>query len=334
MRILITGVAGFLGSHLADAFLNRGDTVVGIDNLLGGYIENVPNGVEFYKEDLSNLNVISEYFHGVDLVIHTACTAYEGLSVFSPALVCQNKYQITATALSKKKKNGVKKFVFMSSMARYGTQEVLPFTEDLQPNPQDPYGISKYAAELLVENISKTHGMDYVVLVPHNIIGPRQKFDDPYRNVASIMINRLLQGKAPIIYGDGNQRRCFSFIQDVVHPIITACLNPDINGLTINIGPDEEFITINELARKLSNLFKYSGKPIYLPGRPQEVKDANCSADLARKLLDYQTTVSLDQGLADLASWIESVGSREFNYHLPLEFMRADTPKTWSEKIM
>ena len=172
MRILITGVAGFLGSHLADAFLNRGDTVVGIDNLLGGYIENVPNGVEFYKEDLSNLNVISEYFHGVDLVIHTACTAYEGLSVFSPALVCQNTYQITATALSASVKNGVKKFVFMSSMARYGTQEVLPFTEDLQPNPQDPYGISKYAAELLVENISKTHGMDYVVLVPHNIIGP------------------------------------------------------------------------------------------------------------------------------------------------------------------
>jgi len=334
MRVLITGVAGFLGSHLADAFLNRGDTVVGIDNLLGGYLENVPNGVEFHQKDLSDLSVINDYFLGVDLVIHAACTAYEGLSVFSPALVCQNTYQITAAALSASVKNGVKKFVFMSSMARYGTQETIPFTENLRPNPQDPYGISKYAAELLVENISKTHGMDYVVLVPHNIIGPRQKFDDPYRNVASIMINRLLQGKAPIIYGDGNQRRCFSFIQDVVNPIMTACLNPDINGLTINIGPDEEFITINELAKKLSTILEYSGEPLYFPDRPQEVRDANCSADLARKLLNYQTTVPVDQGLADLASWIKSMGSREFVYHLPLEFIRSNTPKTWSDKIM
>jgi len=334
MRVLITGVAGFLGSHLADAFLERGDTVLGIDNLLGGYLENVPNGVEFFREDLSNLDAISNCFSGVDLVIHTACTAYEGLSVFSPALVCENTYQITATALSSAVKNGVKKFIFMSSMARYGSQEVLPFTETLTPNPQDPYGISKYAAELLVANVSKTHGMDYVILVPHNIIGPRQKFDDPYRNVASIMINRILQGKAPIIYGDGNQRRCFSFIQDVVNPIMNACLNDNINGLTINIGPDEEFITINELAQKISLRLNFNQPPIYLPGRPQEVKDANCSADLARRLLDYKTSVNLDDGLLELISWIKLNGPREFSYHLPLEFTNVDTPKTWSEKIM
>jgi UDP-glucose 4-epimerase len=334
MRVLITGVAGFLGSHLADAFLERNDTVVGIDNLLGGYVENVPDGVQFFNQDLSDLEAIDRCFAGVELVIHAACTAYEGLSVFSPALVCKNTYQITATTLSAAVKNGVKKFVFMSSMARYGTQQVVPFTENLNPNPQDPYGISKYAAELLVENVSKTHGMDYVVLVPHNIIGPRQKFDDPYRNVASIMINRILQGKAPIIYGDGNQRRCFSFVQDVVNPIMKACLNRDINGLTINIGPDEEFVTINELAQKISLRLNFDQPPIYLPGRPQEVKDANCSADLARKLLGYSTSITLDNGLSELIAWIRDKGPRDFSYHLPLEFTNSNTPRTWSEQIM
>lgn len=334
MNVLITGVAGFLGSHLADAFLKRGDVVSGIDNLLGGYIENVPKGVNFFRRDLSNLDSISDCFSGVDLVIHAACTAYEGLSVFSPALVCQNTYQITATTLSASVKHGVKKFVFMSSMARYGTQVKVPFTEDLTPNPQDPYGISKYAAELLVENICKTHTMEYVILVPHNIIGPRQKFDDPYRNVASIMINRILLGKPPIIYGDGMQRRCFSFVQDVVDPIMLACLKDNVNGMTINIGPDEEFVTINDLAKKISTVLETEISPIYLPDRPQEVKDANCSADLARLLLDYKTSVTLDSGLIELANWIREKGAREFTYHLPLEFTRLDTPQTWTHKIM
>jgi UDP-glucose 4-epimerase len=334
MRVLITGVAGFLGSHLADAFLKRGDSVVGIDNLLGGYMENVPKGVEFHRIDLSDLDSIEPCFHGVDLVVHAACTAYEGLSVFSPALVSQNTYQITATTLSASVRNGVKKFVFMSSMARYGTQESVPFTEKMTPNPQDPYGISKLAAELLVKNICMTHSVNYVILVPHNIIGPRQKFDDPYRNVASIMINRILQGKSPIIYGDGSQRRCFSFIQDVVSPIISACLSATANSEVINIGPDEEFITINNLARKISRILGFNEPPIYLPERPKEVKDANCSADLARKLLGYNTAISLDEGLIQLTDWIKVRGPKPFSYHLPLEFSTPDTPKTWSDELM
>lgn len=109
----------------------------------------------------------------------------------------------------------------MSSMARYGSQET-PFTEDMTPMPQDPYGIAKYASEMLVRNVCYTHGMDFVILVPHNIIGPRQKYDDPFRNVVSIMINRALQGKQPIIYGDGNQMRCFSFISDLINPYSTS----------------------------------------------------------------------------------------------------------------
>lgn len=334
MNILITGVAGFLGSHLADAFLQKGHSVYGIDNLIGGYESNVSKGVIWWIQDLYDFDAIEPMFKDIDIVIHTACTAYEGLSVFSPALVTKNTSGITATVLSASVKHNVKKFIHMSSMARYGTQTQIPFTEDMIPMPQDPYGIAKYATELLVKNISETHGMDYVILVPHNIIGPRQKYDDPFRNVASIMINRMLQDKQPIIYGDGNQKRCFSFINDVIDPIIVACETDIANGKIINIGPDEEFITINDLAKNIANLLKFNLNPIYVDDRPQEVREANCSADLARELLGYKTKTSLKDGLSDLCDWIKFQGVKDFNYHLPLEFITDKTPKTWSNKLI
>lgn len=334
MKVLVTGVAGFMGSHLADAFIKRGDHVVGIDNFIGGYSENVPVEVEFYNADLGEFNDIEPLFKGVDLVVHTACTAYEGLSVFSPSLVTRNTSHITTTVLSAAIKHKVKKFIHMSSMARYGTQDVVPFTEDMTPKPQDPYGIAKYAAELLIKNLCETHGMKYAILVPHNIIGPRQKFDDPFRNVASIMINRMLQGKQPIIYGDGQQMRCFSFMQDVINPLLKACDTDVVDGQVTNIGPDEEFVTIEELAKKIAKILDFDLDPIYMPGRPQEVKHANCSADKARRLLGYKTSTTLEEGLTELAEWIKTKGARPFNYHLPLEFVTEKTPKTWTDRLM
>jgi UDP-glucose 4-epimerase len=333
-KVLITGVAGFLGSHLADRFLEDGCEVVGIDNLIGGYKSNIPDGVEFYEKDLVNLSEIEPLFKGVEKVIHAACTAYEGLSVFSPALIVQNTTQITATTLSASVKHGVSKFIYCSSMARYGTQDEVPFQETMTPKPQDPYGIAKVASENLVRNISSTHGLDWVVLVPHNIIGPRQKYDDPYRNVASIMINRMLNGKQPIIYGNGEQKRCFSFIQDTINPFIKACNNQDIKDLVINIGPDEEFISINELAIKIARILSFDLNPIYMPDRPQEVLNANCSANRARELLQYKTLTNLDEGLKELANWIILQGPKEFNYHLPIEFVTDKTPKTWTKKLI
>jgi UDP-glucose 4-epimerase len=333
-RVLITGVAGFMGSHLADAFLEKDYSVRGIDNLIGGYLSNVPEGVEFHNQDLDNLYEISNLFEEVDLVVHAACTAYEGLSVFSPSLVVRNTVQVTTNVMSACIRAKVPKIVYLSSMARYGTQMKVPFTEDLVPNPQDPYGIAKYASELLVRNLADTHGMQYVIVVPHNIIGPRQKYDDPFRNVASIMINRILQGKQPVIYGDGNQKRCFSFMQDVTNPIMKACDSDIANGLVVNIGPDEEYISINELAAIIAKLMKSDLKPIYVPGRPQEVKDANCSADLARQLLNYRTSMSLEQGLLELIEYIKKSGVKQFNYHLPLEFITEKTPTTWTQKTI
>jgi UDP-glucose 4-epimerase len=333
-KVLITGVAGFMGSHMADDFLAKGYEVVGIDNLIGGYKDNVPKEVEFYNLDCSVFNDIESVFRNVDLVIHTACTAYEGLSVFSPSLIVRNTSLATASTLSASIKNGVSKYVFLSSMARYGTQDTVPFTEDMQTKPQDPYGISKVESEMLIRNVSETHGMNYSILVPHNIIGPRQKYDDPFRNVASIMINRMLQGKQPIIYGDGEQQRCFSFYQDVANPIMMASKNDIANSRVINIGPDEEFVTINELAKVIADILTFDLDPIYMPGRPQEVKDATCSANLARELLGYRTTTSLRDGLTQLAEWIEQRGARPFEYHLPLEFTTEKTPKTWTERLM
>ena len=334
MRVLITGVAGFMGSHLADTFIAKGYNVTGIDNLIGGYEENIPSGVEYYNVDLDDLESIKPLFKGIDLVVHAACTAYEGLSVFSPSLVVRNTMQITTNIMSACVNARVKKIVHLSSMARYGTQDTVPFLESMMPKPQDPYGIAKYAAELMIKNISETHGIKHVILVPHNIIGPRQKYNDPYRNVASIMINRILQGSQPIIYGNGEQKRCFSFIQDVIDPLMIACETDVAHGRIINIGPDEEFITINELAKKLSIILDFKLNPIYVTGRPQEVFYANCSADLAREILNYKTTTTLESGLTELVNWIKLKGVRKFEYHLPIEFITDQTPKTWTDKLI
>lgn len=331
MKVFISGVAGFLGSHLADKFLAEGNQVIGVDSLIGGYLENVPDGVEFHNRDLTSDN-LADLMEDVDLVIHAACTPYEGLSVFSPALIVKNTMQATAELLSVAIQANVKKFIYLSSMARYGAIQT-PYTEDMEPRPQDPYGIAKLASEDLVRNLCDTHGIDWVVLVPHNIIGPRQKYDDPFRNVASIMTNRLLQNKEPIIYGDGTQQRCFSFIDDVVEPLFVACSSDKAIGQVINIGPDEEEITINELAQRLQTIIGTDLEPTYTSGRPQEVKVALCSSDKARELLGYQTSTDLDNGLTSLVQWISNRGPRAFDYHLPIEIRNERLPATWANRL-
>jgi UDP-glucose 4-epimerase len=331
-RIFISGVAGFLGSHLADAFLADGHSVIGIDNMIGGYLDNVPSGVEFHQLDCNDFGRLKEHMKGVDIAYHCAATAYEGLSVFSPHMVTQNIVTASSGMVAAAIANKVRRFVMCSSMARYGTNEV-PFREDMEPRPQDPYGIGKYTSELMLKSLAETHGMEWVVAVPHNIIGPRQKYDDPYRNVASIFINLMLQGRAPYIYGDGNQKRCFSFISDDVAPLKQMALDPACAGQVINIGPDDEFITINELAEVTARLLDFPLTVNYTKGRPQEVYLANCSADKARRLLGYKPRVKLEDGLRQMIDWIRSRGARPFKYHLELEIVNERTPETWSKRL-
>lgn len=331
-KVFISGVAGFLGSHLAERFLKEGHEVAGCDSLIGGYLDNVPAEVEFYQYDCNFRNSMLKVTKGSDIVYHCAATAYEGLSVFSPDLINKNITGATVSLLSAAIANNVRRFVLCSSMARYGTNQV-PFTEDMVPNPQDPYGIGKYACELYLRNLAEIHNMEYVIAIPHNIIGPKQKYDDPYRNVASIMANMMLQNKQPIIYGDGEQKRCFSFVQDDIDVLHKLAIANNVVGEAINIGPDEEFVTINKLAETMAGIIGHDLKPVYMPDRPQEVKEANCSADKARRLLGYETKYTLKQGLGSIVDYIKQRGPKPFKYHLDLEIINHKTPKTWKDRM-
>lgn len=333
MKVFITGIAGFLGSHIADAMIKDGHEVSGCDNLIGGYVDNVPEEADYFQVDCNDYESMLKLTKGIDIVYHTACTAYEGLSVFSPKLVCNNTYMNTVSVATAAIANSVKRFVFCSSMARYGEQEIVPFTEDMICKPQDPYGISKYSAEQALRCMCGVHGMELVIAVPHNIIGPRQKYDDPFRNVASIMINMMLQGRQPIIYGDGSQKRCFSFVQDDVYCLTKLAFQNDVVGEIINIGPDEEFVTINQLAETLSKLLNFKLEPVYMPDRPQEVRLATCSADKARRMLGYKTEYTLERGLSLMIEYIKQKGVKKFRYHLPLEIVNEKTPKTWLNRM-
>jgi UDP-glucose 4-epimerase len=318
-RIFITGVAGFLGSHLADRMLALGHHVIGCDSLIGGYLDNVHESVEFHQYDLNFYNSMVKVTKNCDVVYHCAATAYEGLSVFSPYVVTKNIVTSSVSIFTAAISNGVKRIVNCSSMARYG-ENVVPFREDMTPRPQDPYGIGKVASEQYLKNLCDVHGVEWVNAVPHNIIGPRQKYDDPYRNVASIMINLMLQGRQPIIYGDGTQKRCFSFVQDDLGILERLAFDPGISGETFNIGPDEEFVSINDLARIIAEILNFKLDPVYMKGRPQEVHLANCSADKIRERFDYRTRYSLKDGLVEMIEWIRKRGAKPFKYHLDLEF--------------
>ena len=333
MRIFISGIAGFLGSHLADRMLAMGHTVVGCDSLLGGELINVPPDAEFYQYDCRDFNAMAKIMRGCELVYHCAATAYEGLSVFSPAMIMDNILTGSVSVFSAAIGDGARRIVFCSSMARYGANRV-PFSEDDQPHPQDPYGIAKVAAEQALANLAGVHGVEYAIAVPHNIIGARQKFDDPYRNVASIMANLMLQAREPFIYGDGEQVRCFSHVDDCLSCLLALGLTAQGLYQVINIGPDEEFVTINELFRRLKGIIGFAGEATYLNDRPQEVRNAFCSSAKARHLLGYRTSRELQDGLNDIVEYIRRVGPRKFRYHLDIEIRNARTPRTWLDRLM
>ena len=330
-KILVTGAAGFLGSHLCEKLLNLQYKVIGIDNLIGGSLDNLPKNLEFHKLDCCDFKKLNKIMKSVDVVYHCAATAHEGLSVFSPVENTKNNYLASVSVITAGINNKVNRIIYCSSMARYGSQTT-PFTEDMQTRPVDPYGISKVAGEELLKNLCNLNNIEWVIVVPHNIIGPKQKYDDPYRNVVSIMINRLLQNKRPIIYGDGNQKRCFSYIDDCIYCLLALIDNKKVVGEIINIGPDEEFVTINKIAEICSNITGSNLKPEHYPDRPKEVKHATCSSNKARQLLKYKTTTNLREGIKKTFEYIKKRGPKKFNYHIDLEIVNDLTPKVWLKK--
>lgn len=332
MHIFITGVAGFLGSNLANFYLSKNFKVSGNDTLVGGDLDNVDKRVNFYEIDCENLHKMTEILNGVDVLCHTAAYAHEGLSSFSPTLIVKNNVVGSVAVFTAAIKNKVKRIVYCSSMARYGSIK-LPFKENDNPNPVDPYGVSKLAAEDILRILCNTHKTEYNIAVPHNIIGPKQKYDDPYRNVASIMINMMLQNRSPIIYGDGEQKRSFSDVDDCIFCLDKLLLDQNIKSEIVNIGPDENYISINELFSLISNKLQFNQKPIYLNDRPNEVKFATCSANKARELLNYKQNISLDESLDKLIEYIKIKGTKKFKYNYELEILNEFAPKAWTEKI-
>ena len=333
MRIFITGIAGFLGSHLAKNLIKLGHKISGNDNLILGEKENLTKKITFYEADCNNYDLMVKLLKDQDIVYHCAATAHEGLSVFSPNFITKNIYQASVSVITASIKNNVKKFIYCSSMARYGDQKS-PFTEDMKTKPVDPYGIAKVAGEETLKVLCETHKMDYNIAVPHNIVGPNQKYDDPFRNVMSIFINRNLQSKPAIIYGDGLQKRCFSYIDDVIFCLEKLALDKKINKQIINIGPDEETVTVLDLAKLVANETRFNGDPIFVKERPREVKIATCSADKARKILNYNTKTNLIESIKLTSEFIKKRGVKKFNYKLPLEINSNLTPKTWTKKLI
>ena len=330
-RVLVTGAAGFLGSHLCDELVKLGHEVIGVDNMIGGYDDNVSKKIKFYKYDCCDLEKMNTVMKDVDVLYHCAATAHEGLSVFSPYEIGKNNFLASVSVFSAAISNKVKRIIFCSSMARYGSQKT-PFKESMIAQPVDPYGISKVAAEDVLKNLCDLNKIEWVIAVPHNIIGPRQKYDDPFRNVVSIMINRMLQKLPPIIYGDGEQKRCFSYIDDCLSCLVPMLDQKDLNKEVINIGPDEEFVTINKISQICSNVTGINLSPVYKKDRPREVKHATCSADKARKLLNYKTKTDLITGITRTFEYIKNRGSKPFNYHIDIEIKNELTPDTWLKK--
>lgn len=334
MRIFATGVAGFLGAHIAREAIGRGWEAAGIDSMLSA-TASAPDGVRWEKADCRDTAAYQHLLDGVDVVYHCAAAPYEGLSVFSPQIVFENTLQSTIGLLTASINAGVRRFVFASSMSRYGHGRA-PFTEDMPTAPVDPYGVAKVAAENAVKCLCDLHGVEWVIAVPHNVYGPGQRYWDPYRNVPAIMANRVLQGKPPVVYGDGSQRRSLSYIADVVAPVIAMADTPEAAGQVFNVGPGGEGVRIAELARQIIILAGADLEPEFYPGRPSEVHHAYCSDEKTRDVLGYESQWGLDAGLAELIGWIRQEGPRPFEYHLPLEITRTplQTPRTWTERTM
>lgn len=334
MRAWVTGIAGFLGSHLAAALIAEGHEVQGNDNTICGDWNNVANypdkswftDCRDYEKMLGGFNAFRP-----EVVVHCAATAHEGLSSFSPSFITRNIYEASVATFSAGIAAGVRRIVYMSSMSRYGVG-MPPFHEGDVCMPCDPYGIAKVAAEDTLKILCKTHGVDYAILVPHNIIGTRQRYIDPFRNVASIMMNRCLLGLPPIIYGDGEQTRCFSPVADCIPSIIKA-VHGAADGEVVNIGPDAGEITIAELAGKIIALTGAEPYSLHRPDRPNEVKHAYCSSDKARRLLGYEPKQSLDDCLAEMVEDIKRLGPKPFDYSFPLE-ITAGCPETWLKREM
>lgn len=328
-RILVTGCAGFIGSHLADALDKQGHEVYGIDNLSVGHRSNLKDSTfPWFTTDLRDKEKTASLIKQIqpEVVYHCAAWAHEGLSQFMPILITENNLNIYLNTLIPAISNGMKKMVVFSSMAAYGHQEP-PFTEDMETRPVDIYGINKASMEKMTDVLSDVFGFEYTVIRPHNVYGERQSLADPYRNVIGIWMNKLLNNEGFYIYGDGEQSRAFSYVGDMI-PALVSLTHKTTHKEIYNIGADKNY-TLNELANML---LKVSGKSVevkHLLDRPQEVKHAYTSNEKAKEELGFEDKTSLEEGLKKMWAWAETMGHQTPQYLTEFELKNEKKPKNW-----
>ena len=304
MKILITGIAGLLGSRLATWILqNTEHTVVGIDDLSGGYLENIPSAASFVEMNLSDLNGLKEVFklHRPDIIYHFAAYAAEGLSPFIRQYNYENNLIASANLITCSIEYDVTRFVFASSMSVYGDKYDPPFSEEMPQRPIDPYGIAKYSVEQDLAVAHEQHGLPYTVVRPHNFYGVGQNIWDKYRNVLGIWMYQLLQGIRPTIFGDGKQVRAFSYVDDSLSPFWQASQNPKCIGEIINLGGIKEY-TIEEACNILISVTGHNTEPEFFEER-HEAKYAWATWEKSVDLLGFEHRIDLPQGLEKMWEW-------------------------------
>jgi UDP-glucose 4-epimerase len=328
-RAFVTGAAGFIGSHVCRRLLAEGFTVVGLDDLSGGYRDQVPEGVEFVEGSINDAKLIDQLFtrHKFEVVHHLAAYAAEGLSHFIRGFNYTNNLLGSVNLINASVNHGVQLFVFTSSIAVYGRNQ-LPMREELVPAPEDPYGIAKYAVELDLQAAHEMFGLNYAVFRPHNVYGEHQNLGDPYRNVIGIFMNQIMQGRPLSMFGDGTQTRAFSYIDDVVPALTGIVGKPEAWNQVFNVGADTPF-EVRTLAEIVAKEFQTQPKIEFLPER-REVKHAYCSHDKVRKYFpNLPAPVPLEEGIRRMAAWARRAGSRTGERFGHIEIPR-NLPPSWS----
>ncbi len=324
---LVTGGAGFIGSHVAKHCLNAGHQVVVLDDLSGGFRDHVPEGAMFVEGSITDAALIARLFaeHEFDYVYHLAAYAAEGLSHFIRRFNYDNNVIGSIVLINEAVKHEVKCFVFTSSIAVYGTLPP-PMIEAMQPRPEDPYGVAKYAVEMDLHAAHEMFGLNSVIFRPHNVYGEHQNIGDRYRNVIGIFMNQIMSGQPLTVFGDGEQTRAFSYIDDVAPQIARSVAVPEAQNEIINIGADRPY-SVNQLIEVVSRAFGVTPTVTHLPARLETVH-AYADHDKARRIFGGREPVSLEDGIARMAEWARQVGARESSVFGEIEIER-NLPPSW-----
>lgn len=332
-RCLVTGGAGFIGSHVTRELMNRGHDVLVLDDLSGGFESNIPPGAKFVHGSVEDADLVDSLFreNRFDFVFHLAAYAAEGLSHFIKRFNYSNNLLGSVNLINASVNSGnVQCFVFTSSIAVYGRNQ-LPMSEDLVPKPEDPYGIAKYAVELDLKEAKEIFGLNSIIFRPHNVYGENQNIGDPYRNVIGIFMNQILQGKPMTIFGDGKQTRAFSYISDVA-PILAESVNrEEAYNEIFNVGADVPY-TILELVENVAAAMGVQPELKFLEAR-NEVAHAFSSHEKTRKVFgDLVKNVPLQEGIQKVAAWVKQVGARTGKPFQGIE-VRKGMPPFWSSLV-